>query len=163
MCRDDYGNLTTTFDADADTDTNNNNNNNGGDANMLEIGNLQERIGLLTSCGQYDAAMEAIDACLLKLEAQGIGTGTFTKPILHYGYQVSLIMARHANDGGGDTGSGDDGEKGNKQQQQQHHEAIAKSYLTRELTAVQQSEGIDSPKALKIQILLKRLLVGVLK
>jgi hypothetical protein len=28
---------------------------------------------------------------------------------------------------------------------------------------VQQSEGIDSPKALKIQILLKRLLVGVLK
>jgi hypothetical protein len=95
----------------------------GGDDRMCEINSLQEDIILLAASGNSDAALEAVERCLFLLEEQGLGSGAFVKPILHYGYQMSMAT----NDI-------------NK----------AQLYLSKELLAVRQSEGVDSPRAIEI-------------
>uniref|UniRef100_A0A7S4J8V8 SET domain-containing protein n=2 Tax=Odontella aurita TaxID=265563 RepID=A0A7S4J8V8_9STRA len=100
-------------------------NSNGGDDRMTELNSLQEDIAFLTASGKPQAAIRAVERCLSLLEEQGIGSGAFVKPILHYGYMISVAGLR-------------DG-------------AMARSYLVRELVAVKKCEGEDSPSALKIQ------------
>ena len=62
--------------------------------------------------------------CLTLMKKQGIGGGVFTKSIYHSGYDICMA-------------SGDFEE--------------AKSYLSCELKAVQDSEGVDSPRAVEIE------------
>lgn len=95
----------------------------GGDDRMCEINSLQEDIILLAASGNSDAALEAVERCLFLLEEQGLGSGAFVKPILHYGYQMSMAT--------NDTNN-------------------AQMYLSKELLAVRQSEGVDSPRAIEI-------------
>jgi len=96
----------------------------GGDARMLEIQSLQEDIDLLASTGKSALALTAVQTCLTLLEQQGIGYGVFTKPILRFGYEMSLATKDYMG---------------------------AHKYLSEELLAVQQSEGVDSPRALQIE------------
>jgi len=95
----------------------------GGDDRMCEINSLQEDIILLAASGDSDAALEAVERCLFLLEEQGLGSGAFVKPILHYGYEMSMATNDINN---------------------------AQMYLSKELLAVRQSEGVDSPRAIEI-------------
>mmetsp|Transcript_8122 Transcript_8122/g.17557 ORF Transcript_8122/g.17557 Transcript_8122/m.17557 type:complete len:360 (+) Transcript_8122:130-1209(+) len=101
---------------------------NGGDDRMLEIQSLQEDISLRTSGGvkskSIGSALDDIKRCITLMKEQGIGGGAFTKSIYHHGYDICLAA-------GDDRG--------------------AWSYLNSELTAVRNSEGIDSPKAIEIE------------
>lgn len=90
---------------------------------MQKIHSLQEQIDLLAVSGHTEEALEAVEQCLALLEEQGLGSGVFIKPILHYGYNMSMA----ANDIEG-----------------------AQAYLSKELLAVRQSEGHDSPRAIEI-------------
>jgi hypothetical protein len=100
----------------------------GGDDRMLELNSLQEDISLLARTGNPKEAMHSVEQCLKFLDQQGIGTGVFVKPILHYGYQISL------------TGLDD--------------KELARSYLARELIAVNDSEGVGCYKSIDIQLML---------
>lgn len=95
----------------------------GGDDRMTEIHSLQEDIDLLAVTGECDLALSAIQRCLQLMKLQGIGSGVFTKPLLRYGYEMSL----RTNDLPG-----------------------SQRYLLEELLAIQQSEGTDSRRALCI-------------
>lgn len=100
----------------------------GGDDRMVELNSLYEDISFYAAGGKPEEAIRAVNRCLELLGEQGIGVGAFTKPILHYGYQISL------------TGL--------------HNETMARSYLERELVAVKSSEGAGSDRAIDIQSIL---------
>lgn len=104
---------------------------NGGDERMEMIRLLQESIALSSSSlsGNSVAALQDVDRCLSLMTAQGIGGGAFTKAIYHRGYAIC-------------TASGDDD--------------MARSYLQSELTAVRDSEGVDSSNALEIECMLNQ-------
>lgn len=104
------------------------NNHDGGDDRMLKLDALQEDVSLLAASGKPEAAIEAIEQCLELLREQRIDTGALVKPLLHYGYQVAMGRI-------GDM-------------------AMAQSYLSKELIAVEHSEGAGSPKAMDIQRIL---------
>ena len=110
-------------------------NENRGDERMMEIQALQEDIALQLSSGTMPAAevecqLATVRKCLLLMKEQGLGGGAFTKSIFHHGYQICLAAGDY------------DG---------------AWSYLRRELTAVRDSEGIHSSKAIEIEQALKDL------
>ena len=101
----------------------------GGDERMVEIQSLQQDIALSSmiskdSANSVEKSLESVTKCLKLMEEQGIGRGVYTKTIYHHGY--TLCMAY------------DDAEG-------------AKSFLLRELKAVQDSEGVDSPRAVEIE------------
>ena len=106
---------------------------NGGDERMMEIQALQEDLALQTSSGTVPKAdvegqLASVKKCLVLMKKQGIGGGAFTKSILHHGFDICLAAGDY------------DG---------------AKSYLSSELTAVRDSEGIHSYKAIEIERALK--------
>ncbi len=114
-------------------------NDDGGDDRMMSIRNLQEGIALSSSLSSSSSrsagvasaasasALESVDECLTLMKRQGICGGAFTKSIYHRGYAVC-------------DASGD--------------ETGALSYLTSELKAVRDSEGMGSPNALEIENML---------
>jgi len=106
-------------------------NDSGGDDRMAELKSLHEDVSLYEAGGQPEIAIQSLDRCLALMGEQGIGTWPFVKPILHYGYQISL------------TGL--------------HDGVLARSYLARELQAVKSSEGVDCYKAVDIQNMLNDL------
>jgi hypothetical protein len=95
----------------------------GGDDRMMEIHSLQEEIDLLAVTGECHLALTAIQRCLQLMKCQGIGSGVFTKPLLRYGYEMSIRIKDLAG---------------------------SQRYLSEELLAIQQSEGADSRRALCI-------------
>ena len=99
---------------------------------MEDINSLQEAISLAVSTNSSDArsTLDKVERCLELMKEQGIGAGVFTKPIFHFGYQICV----RAGDKRG-----------------------AQKYLLKELVAVRQSEGTDSPKGLEIEGLLSHL------
>ena len=102
---------------------------NGGDERMMEIQNLQEDIALQSSSGlvskiNAEGQLASVTKCLALMKDQGLGGGAFTKSLLHQGFEIC-----HA--------AGDyDG---------------AREYLNNELTAVRDSEGVNSSKAIEIK------------
>ncbi|KAL7530447.1 hypothetical protein ACHAWF_003381 [Thalassiosira exigua] len=104
---------------------------NGGDDRMAQIQSLQEDTAFfsLTKMAAKDAsaALESVEKCLALMNEQGIGGPVFTKSLYHRGHDICMAA--------GDSEG-------------------AISYLGRELKAVQDSEGIDSPKAIKIESVL---------
>jgi len=99
----------------------------GGDDRMVEIKSLQEDIALSSSTTLATTAAAVLDSVkksLALMNEQGIGGGVFLKSIYHQGYDVCMAA-------GDDEG--------------------ARSYLVRELKAVQDSEGVDSPRAIEIE------------
>ena len=120
-------------------------NKNGGDERMMKIQSLQEDIALssismlvssnkdsssssssssLTINEKETSALESVTKCLALMNEQGIGGGVYTKSIYHHGYDICMAC-------------------GNVEG--------AKAYLVRELKAVRESEGVDSPRALEIE------------
>ena len=97
---------------------------------MVEIQSLQQDIDWSSSmiskdsAGSLETSLESIKKCLELMHEQGIGGGVYTKTIHHHGYTICMA-------------SGDIDR--------------AKSYLLRELKAVQESEGVDSPRAVEIE------------
>ena len=119
-------------------------NDGGGDDRMEAIRSLQEGIALSSSLvdggaarssapggdsARRAAALESVDRCLALMNEQGIGGGAFTKSIYHRGYAIC-------------DAAGDD--------------AGARAYLSSELRAVRDSEGVDSPNATEIEFVLNR-------
>lgn len=107
-------------------------NHNGGDNCMSKLDALQEKISLLAASGSPEAAIEAIEESFVLLRIQQINNGSMLKPLFHHGYQIAM------------------GCLGDK--------IMAPDYLTKELVAVNQSEGIGSPKAMEIQDMLDSML-----
>lgn len=101
----------------------------GGDDRMVELCLLHEKIAFHAAGDNPEEAILAVNKCLELLKEQGIGGGVFTKPILHYGYQVASTNLRD--------------------------EVLAKSYLERELVAAKNSEGAGSDRANDIQRILE--------
>lgn len=101
-------------------------NTNGGDERMAEIQSLQEDIAMSSSiaAGDPTAALESVTKCLALMHEQGICSPAYTKSIYHYGYDIC-------------TAAGEDEQ--------------ARSYLSRELKAVQESEGVGSVNAIQIE------------
>ena len=97
----------------------------GDDDRMMKMDAMREDISLYAASGNPDAAMQAVEQCLALLREQRLDTPALMKPILHSGYQIAM------------------GKLGDK--------ALARSYLVRELAAVQHSEGADSPRAIEVQ------------
>ena len=104
----------------------------GGDDRMAEIRSFHENIGLHMA-SKPEEARKRVERCLDLLREQGIGhpTGPHVAPVLHYGYQNSL------------TGLND--------------EAMAQSYLERELVSIQSSQGPGSYKAISLQRILSEM------
>lgn len=106
-------------------------NDTGGDDRMAEIGEFIDDIGLYTTAAsEPQKLLQGVDRCLELLKEQGIGgdAGPYAKNLLHYGYQICLRSLQN--------------------------EAMAHSYLTRELISVNCSEGPGSYKAVDIQKML---------
>jgi hypothetical protein len=106
---------------------------NGGDQRMMEIQALQEDIALQSSSGlvsttDAEGQLASVKKCLALMKEQGLGGGAFTKSLFHHGYDVCLAAGDY------------DG---------------ARSYLKSELTAVMDSEGVHSTKAIEIEQALK--------
>ena len=97
----------------------------GGDDRMVQINLLHENVTLCAASGKAEEAIQGVDQCLKLLNEQGIGSGVFTKPLLHYGYQIALTRL--------------------------HNDVLARLYLERELIAVTNSEGHGSDRAVDIQ------------
>ena len=100
----------------------------GGDARMVQVHNLHAALPMTVHQGHHQKAIQMIDQCVDLLRKQGIGSGVFTMPLFHFGYQVALM-----------------GLKDN---------TLARVYLVQQLEAVVQCEGIGSPDALRLQGLL---------
>eukprot|EP00985_Skeletonema_marinoi_P016920 scaffold9202_cov103-Skeletonema_marinoi.AAC.2 len=106
---------------------------NGGDERMLKIQALQEDIAMQSSSGlvsttDVEGQLASVKKCLALMKEQGLGGGAFTKTIFHHGYDICLAAGDY------------DG---------------ARSYLNSELTAVMDSEGVHSTKAIEIEEALK--------
>jgi hypothetical protein len=100
---------------------------NGGDDRMAEIQSLQEDIALSSSVAAGDstvAKLESVTKCLALMHEQDICSPAYTKSIYHNGYEICI--AAGDNEG-------------------------ARSFLTRELKAVQESEGVGSANAIHIE------------
>jgi hypothetical protein len=111
-------------------------NQSGGDDRMVRLDSLQEDISMFAaSSNKPEAALEAIEESLELLKDQRIATGAMVKPLFHQGYQVAM------------GGLGD--------------MSLAHAYISKELIAVNQSEGVGSPKAIEIQRILDGLLVDL--
>lgn len=110
---------------------------NGGDERMIEIQALQDDFslqssssGLATTTDVKEGQLASVRRCLLLMKEQGLAGGAFTKSIFHHGYDICLAAGDY------------DG---------------ARSYLNSELTAVRDSEGVYSSKAIEIEQVLKDL------
>ena len=110
---------------------------NGGDERMLEIQSIQNEISSLVSIADMSttkaaAALSSVKRCLGLMDEQGIGGGAFSKSLLHSAYELCLALDNnHA----------------------------AREYLSKELTAVRDSEGIGCPKASAIERVLDSITV----
>ena len=100
----------------------------GGDDIMNQLHDLHASIPELVHKGQHHAAIDNIDTCIKLLQIQGIGSGVFTKPLFKYGYQVALMGLKDRR--------------------------LARQYLTEELNAVVQSEGVGCPDAVRLHQML---------
>lgn len=101
----------------------------GGDDVMIQLHDLHATIPTLVQRGQHHAAIDNIDSCINLLCQHGIGSGVFTKPLLKYGYQVSLMGL--------------------------HDKKLARKYLAKELKAVIQSEGAGCPESVRLEQMLR--------
>jgi hypothetical protein len=97
----------------------------GGDDRMAQIKSLHENVSLCAASGKAEEAIQCVDECLKLLKEQGIGSGVFTKPLLHYGYQIALTKLQD--------------------------NVMARLYLEHELVAVTNSEGHGSDRAVDIE------------
>ena len=101
----------------------------GGDDRMTQLHDLHSAIPGLVQQGQHHTAIDNIDLCIDLLQKQGIGSGVFTKPLFRYGYQVALMGLKD--------------------------KRLARSYLSKELKAVIQSEGAGCPDAIRLEKMIR--------
>ena len=110
----------------------------GGDERMMKIQSLQEDIAMSSSMvsssttnkddGNSSPQLESVKECLELMDVQGIGgLGVYTKSIYHHGYNTCMASRDMVG---------------------------ARAYLVQELKAVQDSEGVDSPRAVEIEHIL---------
>ena len=78
--------------------------------------------------GNSSPQLESVKECLKLMDVQGIGgLGVYTKSIYHHGYNTCMASRDMVG---------------------------ARAYLVQELKAVQDSEGVDSPRAVEIEHIL---------
>jgi hypothetical protein len=137
-------------------------NDNGGDDRMIELNTIFDELSLFNvdeskSSGsgngngngkdsERDKAIKSVDRGLLLLQKQGLGSGAFVRSFLRSGYQISLNATTKTTTAG--AGAGATSNNNNNQD-------LARTYLERELIAVQNSEGIGSYRGIDIERTLK--------
>jgi hypothetical protein len=99
-----------------------------GDDRMVQLHDLHASLPTVVREGRHKHAILIIDQCINLLCEQGIGSGVFTMPLFHYGYQVALM-----------------GLKDKK---------LARAYLLKQIEAVSQCEGVGCPEAVRLGQLL---------
>ena len=133
----------------------------GGDDRMIELNTIFDELSLFnvedssngndddkdSNESESDKAIRSVDRGLLLLQKQGLGSGAFVRSFLRSGYQISLnATTKTKTSTTGTTSNENENEK---------NQNLARTYLERELIAVQNSEGIGSYRGIDIERTLK--------
>ena len=140
----------------------------GGDDRMIELNTIFDELSLFNvdessnsngsgndddkdgNESESDKAIRSVDRGLLLLQKQGLGSGAFVRSFLRSGYQISLnATTKTSTSTIGTTGTTSNEYENEKNQN------LARTYLERELIAVQNSEGIGSYRGIDIERTLK--------
>ncbi|OEU23187.1 SET domain-containing protein [Fragilariopsis cylindrus CCMP1102] len=138
----------------------------GGDDRMIELNTIFDELSLFNveesnnsngngndddkdgNESESDKAIKSVDRGLLLLQKQGLGSGAFVRSFLRSGYQISLNARTKKT-------TSTTGTTSNENENEIKNQNLARTYLERELIAVQNSEGIGSYRGIDIERTLK--------